>query len=125
MAVKVFKDPFDNCYLVDAYEQQSVVIQGKVFYYFDFYPITDLGNDRYSHFLTSSVGSLETIKSAINKERVEPLFSFSLQNPPGTLLFYIDEMAWFGKITGTILYEASEFCCNYWLKNYAETTLPK
>jgi hypothetical protein len=122
MTIKVFKDLFDNCYLVDVYEQQSAVIKGEVFYFFDFYPITDLDNDRYSHYLTSSVGSLEAIKSEIEIERIEPLFSFSIQNPPGTVLFYTDEMTWFGKITGTTLYEASEFC----RKSYEdETTLPK
>lgn len=118
MPIKVFKDPFDNCYLVDIYEQKSAVIEGKVFYYFDFYPITDLGNDRYLYFLTSSVGSLETIKSEIKKEQLDPLFSFCIENPPGTILFNTDGIPWFGKITGTKLYAASEFCLQYYLENY-------
>lgn len=122
MPVKVFKDPFDNCYLVDVYEQQSAVIDGKVFYYFDFYQVTDLSDGKYSHFLTSSIGNLETIKSEIEKARVDPLFSFCIEKPLGNILFYTDEIPWFGKITGTILYEASEFC----RKNYEdETNLPK
>ena len=123
MPVKVFKDSFDNCYLVDIYEQKSAVIAGRVFCYCDFYPVFDLGDESYSFLRTFNKVYLDTFKDCVKRNKVEPDFSFFFRTDLGDQRFYKDELLC-DKNSITTLKEASEFCRNYWLENYA-TNLPK
>ena len=117
MPVKVFKDSFDDCYLVDIYKPY------ETYYNFDFYPVFDLGDENYSFLRTFNKVYLDTFKDCVKRNKVEPDFSFFFRINLGDQRFYTNELLW-EETSVTTLKEASEFCRNYWLENYA-TNLPK
>jgi hypothetical protein len=110
MTTKVFKDSFDNCYLVDVYKQF------ETYYNFDFYPVVDCG-EVYKLMRTFDEVTLETFKTYAKEKRLDPEFSFLFRINLGDQRFNADEILW-EEYSAESLKEASEFCRSYWLENY-------
>lgn len=118
MTIKVFKDSFDNCYLVNIYKQY------ETYFNFDFYPVFDLGDESYSTLRSFNKVYLDTFSECLERNRISPDFSFFFRIDLSDQRFNTDEILW-DENYPSILKEASEFCRSYWLENYAKTNLSK